>query len=59
MRSSPLKDSDSQDEHLQLTSYDRLLIIKQISSEEVEDMHNILSEYHQVIKWQFYIIWYW
>ncbi|XP_017306212.1 phosphatidylinositol 5-phosphate 4-kinase type-2 gamma [Ictalurus punctatus] len=49
VRSSPLKDSDSQDEHLQLTSYDRLLIIKQISSEEVEDMHNILSEYHQHI----------
>ncbi|MCJ8744692.1 hypothetical protein PDJAM_G00121400 [Pangasius djambal] len=49
VRSSPLKDGDSQDEHLLLTSYDRLLIIKQISSEEVEDMHNILSEYHQHI----------
>ncbi|KAF5901083.1 phosphatidylinositol 5-phosphate 4-kinase type-2 gamma, partial [Clarias magur] len=47
VRRSPLKYSDSQDEHLLLTSYDQLLIIKQISSEEVEDMHNILSEYHQ------------
>lgn len=31
-----------------LTSYDRTLVIKQISSEEVADVHNILSEYHQV-----------
>ncbi|TSU50026.1 Phosphatidylinositol 5-phosphate 4-kinase type-2 gamma [Bagarius yarrelli] len=46
VRSSPMKDSDSQDDLL-LSSHDRLLIIKQISSEEVEDMHNVLSEYHQ------------
>ncbi|KAF3860839.1 hypothetical protein F7725_001094 [Dissostichus mawsoni] len=32
-----------------LNSYDRTLVIKQISSEDVADMHNILSEYHQHI----------
>lgn len=31
-----------------MTSYDRTLVVKEISSEEVEEMHNILSEYHQV-----------
>ncbi|XP_072521957.1 phosphatidylinositol 5-phosphate 4-kinase type-2 gamma [Salminus brasiliensis] len=47
-RSPPIKDGNNMDERL-LTSYDRTLIIKQISSEEVEDMHHILSEYHQHI----------
>ncbi|XP_003199456.2 phosphatidylinositol 5-phosphate 4-kinase type-2 gamma isoform X1 [Danio rerio] len=49
-RSPPVKD-DKEEEAvlLLLKSYDRTLIVKQISSEEVEDMHNILSEYHQHI----------
>ncbi|XP_041745136.1 phosphatidylinositol 5-phosphate 4-kinase type-2 gamma-like [Coregonus clupeaformis] len=48
-RSPPVKDGDGQGVGLLLTSYDRTLKLKQISSEEVEDMHNILSEYHQYI----------
>lgn len=47
-RSPPLKDEDRQRVGLLLTSYDRTLVVKEISSEEVEEMHNILSEYHQV-----------
>lgn len=47
-RSPPLKDEDGQREGLLLTSYDRTLVVKGISSEEVEEMHNFLSEYHQV-----------
>lgn len=39
---------------LLLTSYDRTLVVKEISSEEVEEMHNILSEYHQVGLFTFY-----
>ncbi|KAG7218490.1 hypothetical protein INR49_009367 [Caranx melampygus] len=46
-RSPPLKDGEGPCEGLLLTSYDRTLVIKEISSEEVEEMHNILSEYHQ------------
>ncbi|KAF6715121.1 Phosphatidylinositol 5-phosphate 4-kinase type-2 gamma [Oryzias melastigma] len=48
-RSSPTRCSDDQGEGLLLNSYDRTLVIKQISSEDVADMHNILSEYHQHI----------
>ncbi|XP_041810768.1 phosphatidylinositol 5-phosphate 4-kinase type-2 gamma-like isoform X1 [Chelmon rostratus] len=48
-RSPPLKDEDGQRVGLLLTSYDRTLVVKEISSEEVEEMHNILSEYHQHI----------
>lgn len=47
-RSPPLKDEEGQCVRLLLTSYDRTLVVKEISSEEVEEMHNILSEYHQV-----------
>lgn len=47
-RSPPLKDEDGQCEGLLFTSYDHTLVVKEISSEEVEEMHNILSEYHQV-----------
>lgn len=47
-RCPPLKDEDGQRVGLLLTSYDRTLVVKEISSEEVEEMHNILSEYHQV-----------
>lgn len=47
-RSSPVKDGDGQGDRLLLTSYDRTLVVKKITSEEVADMHNILSEYHQV-----------
>ncbi|XP_067112715.1 phosphatidylinositol 5-phosphate 4-kinase type-2 gamma-like [Osmerus mordax] len=48
-RCPPVKDGEGQGMGLMLTSYDRTLIVKQISSEEVEDIHNILSEYHQYI----------
>ncbi|XP_068171450.1 phosphatidylinositol 5-phosphate 4-kinase type-2 gamma-like isoform X2 [Antennarius striatus] len=48
-RSPPLKDEDGSCVGLLLTSYDRTLVVKEISSEEVEEMHNILSEYHQYI----------
>lgn len=47
-RSSPMRSVDDQGDCLLLNSYDRALVIKQISSEDVADMHNILSEYHQV-----------
>lgn len=47
-RSPPLKDEEGQRVGLLLTSYERTLVMKEISSEEVEEMHNILSEYHQV-----------
>lgn len=47
-RSPPCRSADDQGEGLLLNSYDRTLVIKQISSEEVADVHNILSEYHQV-----------
>lgn len=47
-RSPPMRNADNQGEVLLLNSYDRTLVIKQISSEDVADMHNILSEYHQV-----------
>ncbi|KAK2862259.1 hypothetical protein Q5P01_001792 [Channa striata] len=48
-RSPPVKDEEGQCEGLLLTSFDHTLVIKEISSEEVEEMHNILSEYHQHI----------
>ncbi|CAL8335929.1 unnamed protein product [Lota lota] len=48
-RSSPVKDGVGQGERLLLTSYDRTLVVKRIASEEVADMHHILSEYHQHI----------
>ncbi|XP_023654587.1 phosphatidylinositol 5-phosphate 4-kinase type-2 gamma [Paramormyrops kingsleyae] len=48
-RSPPVRGGDGPGEGLLLTSYDGTLVIKQISSEDVEDMHNILSEYHQHI----------
>ncbi|KAF3689736.1 Phosphatidylinositol 5-phosphate 4-kinase type-2 gamma [Channa argus] len=48
-RSPPVKDEEGQCEGLLLTSYDRTLVVKEISTEEVEEMHNILSEYHQHI----------
>lgn len=31
-----------------LLSYDRTLVIKEISSEDVADVHSLLSHYHQV-----------
>uniref|UniRef100_A0A8C2YYP3 Phosphatidylinositol 5-phosphate 4-kinase type-2 gamma n=1 Tax=Cyclopterus lumpus TaxID=8103 RepID=A0A8C2YYP3_CYCLU len=48
-RSPPLKYEEGQGTKLVLTSYDHTLVVKEISSEEVEGMHNILSEYHQHI----------
>ncbi|KAK7915438.1 hypothetical protein WMY93_011199 [Mugilogobius chulae] len=46
-RSSPHRVEQAQGGGLLLTSFDRTLLVKEISSEEVEEMHNILSEYHQ------------
>nr|XP_057911505.1 phosphatidylinositol 5-phosphate 4-kinase type-2 gamma-like [Doryrhamphus excisus] len=46
-RSRPLRDEEAQRDGLLLTSYDRTLVVKEISSEEVAEMHNIMSEYHQ------------
>ncbi|XP_072238460.1 phosphatidylinositol 5-phosphate 4-kinase type-2 gamma-like isoform X1 [Leuresthes tenuis] len=48
-RSSPIKDEEGKCVGPLLTSYDRTLVVKEISSEEVEEMHNMLSEYHQLI----------
>ncbi|XP_056129117.1 phosphatidylinositol 5-phosphate 4-kinase type-2 gamma isoform X3 [Lampris incognitus] len=48
-RSPPLRSADAQGEGLLLNSYDRTLVVKQISSEDVADMHSILSDYHQHI----------
>ncbi|XP_061584570.1 phosphatidylinositol 5-phosphate 4-kinase type-2 gamma-like [Cololabis saira] len=48
-RSSPLKEEEGNSAGLLLTSYDHTLVVKEISSEEVEEMHNVLSEYHQHI----------
>ncbi|XP_032365179.1 phosphatidylinositol 5-phosphate 4-kinase type-2 gamma isoform X1 [Etheostoma spectabile] len=48
-RSPPLKDEEGQRVKLMLTSYDRTLVVKEIPSEEVEEVLNILSEYHQHI----------
>ncbi|XP_012697187.1 phosphatidylinositol 5-phosphate 4-kinase type-2 gamma isoform X2 [Clupea harengus] len=48
-RSPPVRGGEGQGEGLLLTSYDRTLVVKQISSEDVADMHNVLSEYHQHI----------
>lgn len=47
-RSPPVKNEDGEREGLLLASYDRTLVMKEISSEEVAEMHSILSEYHQV-----------
>lgn len=47
-RSPPVKSEDGVCAGLLLASYDRTLVVKEISSEEVAEMHNILSEYHQV-----------
>ncbi|KAM4583034.1 phosphatidylinositol 5-phosphate 4-kinase type-2 gamma-like [Fundulus diaphanus] len=46
-RCSPLRDEEGKYLGLRLTSYDRTLVVKEISSEEVEEMHSVLSEYHQ------------
>ncbi|KAM9758662.1 phosphatidylinositol 5-phosphate 4-kinase type-2 gamma-like [Menidia menidia] len=48
-RSSPIKDEEGKCAGSLLSSYDHTLVIKEITSEEVEEMHNILSEYHQHI----------
>uniref|UniRef100_A0A8C6SCA4 Phosphatidylinositol 5-phosphate 4-kinase type-2 gamma n=1 Tax=Neogobius melanostomus TaxID=47308 RepID=A0A8C6SCA4_9GOBI len=46
-RSVPHKVEEGQSGGLLLTSFDCTLVVKEISTEEVEEMHNILSEYHQ------------
>ncbi|XP_056462807.1 phosphatidylinositol 5-phosphate 4-kinase type-2 gamma-like [Gadus chalcogrammus] len=47
--SPPVKDGEGHGERQLLTSCDGTLVVKKIASEEVADMHNILSEYHQHI----------
>ncbi|XP_060925000.1 phosphatidylinositol 5-phosphate 4-kinase type-2 gamma-like isoform X1 [Limanda limanda] len=47
--SPPLKEEEGHSVGRLLTSCDRTLVVKEISSEEVEEMHSILSEYHQHI----------
>ncbi|MBN3286297.1 PI42C kinase, partial [Polyodon spathula] len=48
-RSPPFTGEFAHGDGLFLTSYDKTLVIKQISSEDVADMHSILSDYHQYI----------
>uniref|UniRef100_A0A1A7WVK4 Phosphatidylinositol 5-phosphate 4-kinase type-2 gamma n=1 Tax=Iconisemion striatum TaxID=60296 RepID=A0A1A7WVK4_9TELE len=48
-RSSLLKEDEGKFAGPLLMSYDHTLVAKEISSEEVEEMHTILSEYHQHI----------
>ncbi|XP_034023588.1 phosphatidylinositol 5-phosphate 4-kinase type-2 gamma-like isoform X3 [Thalassophryne amazonica] len=47
--SPPVKNEERQTAGLLLTTFDRSLVVKEISSEEVEEIHSILSEYHQHI----------
>ncbi|XP_069509698.1 phosphatidylinositol 5-phosphate 4-kinase type-2 gamma [Ambystoma mexicanum] len=47
-RSPPYSESETQDVRF-LFSYDKTLVIKEISSEDVADVHSILSHYHQHI----------
>ncbi|XP_069614670.1 phosphatidylinositol 5-phosphate 4-kinase type-2 gamma [Ranitomeya imitator] len=47
-RSSPYTESEAHDGRF-LLAYDRTLAVKEISSEDVADMHSILSDYHQHI----------
>lgn len=47
-RSPPVRSAEAQGEGLLLHSEDHTLVVKQISSEDVADMHSILSDYHQV-----------
>ncbi|XP_028302957.1 phosphatidylinositol 5-phosphate 4-kinase type-2 gamma-like [Gouania willdenowi] len=47
-RSSPFREEEGKYSRL-LTSFDHTLVVKEISSEEVEEMHNILPKYHQHI----------
>lgn len=54
-RSPPLRHDEGKYAGLLLTSYDRTLVIKEISSEEVAEMHNALSAYHQVGLTQVYM----
>ncbi|XP_028654481.1 phosphatidylinositol 5-phosphate 4-kinase type-2 gamma [Erpetoichthys calabaricus] len=49
IRCPPFSASNGHGEGLFLTSFDKTLVIKQISSEDVADMHSILSDYHQHI----------
>ncbi|KAM8976703.1 phosphatidylinositol 5-phosphate 4-kinase type-2 gamma [Pelodytes ibericus] len=47
-RSSPYSESEARDGRF-LLSYDKTLAVKEISSEDVANMHSILSDYHQHI----------
>ncbi|XP_075055465.1 phosphatidylinositol 5-phosphate 4-kinase type-2 gamma [Mixophyes fleayi] len=47
-RSSPYTESEAADGRF-LLSYDKTLAVKEISSEDVANMHSILSDYHQHI----------
>ncbi|KAM9115265.1 phosphatidylinositol 5-phosphate 4-kinase type-2 gamma isoform 1-T1 [Pangshura tecta] len=47
-RSPPHYEGEGSDRRF-LTSYDRTLVIKEISSEDVADVHSLLSHYHQYV----------
>ncbi|XP_072927345.1 phosphatidylinositol 5-phosphate 4-kinase type-2 gamma-like [Hemitrygon akajei] len=48
-RFAPYSEGESRITVLFLSSYDRRYVIKQISSEDVADMHTFLSDYHQYV----------
>ncbi|XP_072105964.1 phosphatidylinositol 5-phosphate 4-kinase type-2 gamma-like isoform X1 [Mobula birostris] len=48
-RYAPYNEGESRITVLFLSSYDRRYVIKQISSEDVADMHTFLSDYHQYV----------
>lgn len=48
-RSPPFTGEFAHGDGLFLTSYDKTLVIKQISSEDVANVHSILSDYHQYV----------
>lgn len=51
-RSPPVRSQAGVCVGLLLASYDRTLVVREISGEEVAEMHNLLSEYHQVGRWR-------
>ncbi|XP_069762443.1 phosphatidylinositol 5-phosphate 4-kinase type-2 gamma-like isoform X2 [Narcine bancroftii] len=48
-RQAPYSNRESRTSMLFLSSYDRRYVIKQISSEDIADMHTFLCDYHQYI----------
>ncbi|XP_078394462.1 phosphatidylinositol 5-phosphate 4-kinase type-2 gamma-like, partial [Cetorhinus maximus] len=48
-RNAPYSECEARQAVLFLNSYDKKFVIKQISSEDVADMHSLLSDYHEHI----------